>query len=248
MKGACAILALALGGCTVQDQLRAARGALEAVRGERAAEIARDPVRAYFEDRNMSEAVSDADEIADWCEEVADRWGDDALDDSPTFDQVCERLLPLLAPPDRPAPNTRAASAPSAPSAGPTGAVPALPARVRRAEGDHDPPGPGPISGDLHAGHGVNLSDAARRLEGELWGEATRWAVRWTDSIACRDALAEVHFALGAARVRGFTRMLGEVRSGDWAEAAYELRRSQWARQVGARAERIASTLEESCP
>lgn len=258
MRTACLLAVLVLAGCTVQDQLRAAKGALDALKRERAAETERDPVRAYFERRNMSEAVADQDEIADWCEEVADRWGDDALDDSPTYDQVCERLQELLSgalAADLAGTSAgvgtgatqrrgRIAGAPS--TRGITGAT--LPPAAAAAEGMHVPPGPGAVSGDLHAGRGVNVADAARRLERELWGEATTWAERWTESAACRDALAEVHYALGAARVRGFKRMLGEIRSGDWREAAYELKRSRWARQVGPRAERIASTLEESCP
>lgn len=254
---ACA-LALALGGCTVQDQLAAAKGALDALRSEQRAEIERDPIRAYFEARNMSEAAGDAEEMADWCEEVGDRWGDDALDDSPTYDQVCERLLlRLLAEPDCPDTPERAPRGAVRPTAAGTSlgtSVPqspppaSLPAAVAAAEGLHDPPAPGAVSGDLHGGHGANLSDAARRLEGQLWAEAVRWASRWTDAEACRGALAEIHYALGAARIREFTRMLGEIESADWPEAAYELRQSKWARQVGPRAERIAAALAEDCP
>lgn len=134
-------------------------------------------------------------------------------------------------------------SAPPEPPAAGSG----LPPAVRTAEGLHDPPSPGVASGDLHGGHGVNLSDAARRLERRLWDEALAWAGHWTDVDACREALAEVHYALGAARVREFARMLGELRSGDWPEAAYELRQSEWARTVGDRAERIAAALETEC-
>lgn len=253
-------LLLGAGGCTVQDQLAAAKGALGALRAEQAAETARDPVRAYYEERNMSEAAADLDELADWCEEARDRWGDDALDDSPTYDQVCEQLLQLLAaPPECPppalcpaaAPHTEPRAAAPAPIAAPPPAQPpptVLPPAAAEAEGLHDPPAPGAVSGDLHAGHGVNLTAATRALERELWAEARRWAALWTQTSGCRDALAEVHYALGAPRIRGFARMLGEVRSGDWAEAAYELRASEWARTVGARAERIAATLEEDCP
>ena len=237
-----------LAGCTLQDQLAAARGALDAVRGEQAAEAARDPVRAYFEDRNMSEAMADLDEIEDWCEEVRDRWGDDARDDSPTYDQVCERLVELLAEPECPAcPRPiRPESLPSA-SMAPPPAASALPAAVRDAEGLHDPPSPD-ANGFLHIGHGVNLSALAAAESAKLWREATDWADRWTDVPACRDALAEIHYALGAPSLRGFKRMLGEIESRDWTEAAYELRQSDWARTVGARAERIASTLAEDCP
>lgn len=121
-----------------------------------------------------------------------------------------------------------------------------LPPAVRTAEGLHDPPSPGAVTGDVHAGHGVNLTAAVRRLERELWAEASAWA-RWTDDEACRRALAEVHYALGAPAVQGFDRMRGEIASGDWKEAAYELRQSRWARQVGDRAERIAATLETEC-
>ena len=243
MRVALAVFGAAvLAGCTFQDQLAAARGALDAVRSQQAAEAARDPIRAYYEERNMSEAASDADEIADWCEEVRDRWGDDAVDDSPTYDQVCERLLQLLAPCSEFHGEGPALRAPAVPPA-----AAALPPAARAAEGHQPEPAPGAVSGELHAGHGVNLSDAARRLEAALWREAQEWASRWTEAAACRDALAEVHYALGASRIRGFQRMLGEIASEDWAEAAYELRSSEWARVVGDRAKRIARTLEEDC-
>ena len=240
-----ALVAVAAAGCTVQDQLAAAKGAVNALRAEQLAERERDPVRAYFEERNLSEAVGDADEIADWCEEARDRWGDDALDDSPTYDQVCELLLTRLTRPAEPCPDACPERVRTRPEAAPPAA--ALPPAVAAAEGLHDPPSPGAVSGDVHAGHGVNITDLANREAARLWREAAAWAGRWTDADACRDALAEVHYALGAARIRAFTRMLGEIESGDWKEAAYELRRSKWARQVGGRAERIARTLEVDC-
>lgn len=53
-------------------------------------------------------------------------------------------------------------------------------------------------------------------------------------------ALANMCFNLGWPRLSKFTLMLAALESGDWDEAAYQALDSQWAVQVGARAERIA--------
>jgi lysozyme len=53
-------------------------------------------------------------------------------------------------------------------------------------------------------------------------------------------ALANMAFNLGVPRLRQFRMMLAALDSGDWEAAASEALDSQWAKQVGARAQRIA--------
>lgn len=52
--------------------------------------------------------------------------------------------------------------------------------------------------------------------------------------------LANMAFNMGLARLLGFKRMLAALEAGDFAQAATEALDSKWARQVGARSERIA--------
>lgn len=149
---------------------------------------------------------------------------------------------PAAAPPAAPCP------CPECPAAVPPAtAPPAIPPAVSAAEGGQRPPYVGGPSGDVHLGEGVNLTALANAEAARLWREAAAWADQWTDAEQCRDALAEVHYALGAGRLRGFGRMLGELESRDWDQVGYELLQSEWARVVGARAERIASTLKRDC-
>ena len=64
-------------------------------------------------------------------------------------------------------------------------------------------------------------------------------------SEARRRALLNMAFNLGLPRLLGFTAMLADLESGDFAGAARETIDSRWARQVGARAQRIATLLAE---
>lgn len=56
--------------------------------------------------------------------------------------------------------------------------------------------------------------------------------------------LHQMCFNLGWPRLRGFVRTLAAIRRGDYAAAAQGMRESLWARQVGARAERLAKMME----
>lgn len=49
---------------------------------------------------------------------------------------------------------------------------------------------------------------------------------------------------LGWPKLRGFVRMFAAIRRGDYQAAAEAMRDSLWARQVGARAERLARLME----
>lgn len=55
-----------------------------------------------------------------------------------------------------------------------------------------------------------------------------------------QDALLNMCFNLGIGRLMNFRKMLGALERGDWHEAAAQALDSRWARQVGARANRIA--------
>jgi lysozyme len=56
--------------------------------------------------------------------------------------------------------------------------------------------------------------------------------------------LVNMAFNLGTAGLLKFAKALGAMRSGSYAEAALHMLDSPWARQVGARAQRLASQME----
>ncbi len=56
--------------------------------------------------------------------------------------------------------------------------------------------------------------------------------------------LANMAFNLGWPRLAGFRMMLAALQEHDWPAAAAAARDSRWARQVGARSERIATLFE----
>ena len=57
-------------------------------------------------------------------------------------------------------------------------------------------------------------------------------------------AMANMSFNLGRDRLRGFRRLLAALDRDDYRTAAKEMRDSQWAKQTGARAERLAVLME----
>lgn len=56
--------------------------------------------------------------------------------------------------------------------------------------------------------------------------------------------LANMAFNLGIVKLLGFRNTLAAMKAGDYAAAADGMRRSLWARQVGARADRLAQMME----
>jgi lysozyme len=70
--------------------------------------------------------------------------------------------------------------------------------------------------------------------------------IPWWDRLspARQRVLVNMCFNLGWTRLRGFVRTLAAIRRGDYAAAAQGMRESLWARQVGARAERLARIME----
>lgn len=81
-----------------------------------------------------------------------------------------------------------------------------------------------------------NIGDAAHSLD-----MAFPWWRKMSE--ARQRALLNMCFNMGLARLLGFTNMLNALRVNDWAAAAKEALDSDWAREVGARAQRIAATF-----
>lgn len=52
-------------------------------------------------------------------------------------------------------------------------------------------------------------------------------------------------FNMGEAALSGFKNTLAAINSGSWQQAAQGMRKSKWATQVGARAERLAKMMEQ---
>jgi len=65
-----------------------------------------------------------------------------------------------------------------------------------------------------------------------------------TWSPARQDALTDMMFNMGMTRFAGFKKMIGAIKTGAWITASREMLDSQWARQVGARAEELAKMVE----
>lgn len=109
--------------------------------------------------------------------------------------------------------------------------------------------------GKLTIGHGRNIEDKgvsateARYLLDADMAEAIddlNRGTNWWDRLDTvrRQVLVNMCFNLGWPRLRGFVRTLSAIRRGDYAAAAAGMRDSLWAKQVGARAERLARMME----
>lgn len=72
-------------------------------------------------------------------------------------------------------------------------------------------------------------------------------ALPWwgTLSEARQRALLNMRFNLGLSRLLGFKQMLTALQQGDYQTAAAQALDSQWAKQVGDRAQRIAALIRE---
>lgn len=110
-------------------------------------------------------------------------------------------------------------------------------------------------AGKLSIGVGRNLDDVGisreeamhllandvRRVIAEC--ELFPWYHR-LDSTRQR-VVANMLFNLGLARFKGFKNMIAALREHDYEKAATEMLDSKWARQVGARAERLAKMMRD---
>lgn len=109
--------------------------------------------------------------------------------------------------------------------------------------------------GKLTIGIGRNLTDrglSADEMEYLLQNDIdlavddlNRGAPWWDTLDPVRQrVLVNMCVNLGWPKLRGFVRMLAAARRGDYQAAAAAMRDSLWARQVGARAERLAQLME----
>lgn len=109
--------------------------------------------------------------------------------------------------------------------------------------------------GNLTVGFGRNLtSNPLTKAEGaylmqkpvsDLERDLDRLLPWWRNLNDVRqEVLANMCYNLGIKTLSAFTRMLFAAKIGDFALAAYEMRNSTWARQVGRRAERLAHEME----
>lgn len=109
--------------------------------------------------------------------------------------------------------------------------------------------------GKLTIGVGRNLADRGiSKAEAEFLLETDiglvedvldTWLSWWrTLSEVRQRVLANMCFNMGIAKLRGFKNTLAAMKTGDYEAAAAGMRRSLWARQVGARAERLAKMMK----
>lgn len=107
----------------------------------------------------------------------------------------------------------------------------------------------------IGVGHNLSvpLSDAAitQILDDDIRAHTAELEARWPfiqtlpDSPR-RAALLNMTFNLGVGGLLKFVQMLPAIEAGDWATAARAALASDWAKQVGDRALRIARQLEEN--
>lgn len=96
---------------------------------------------------------------------------------------------------------------------------------------------------------GINKSEAMMFLGGDIdvACAALDKALPWWRGLSDRrqQALANMCFNLGIEKLLGFANTLAAMKQGRYADAAAGMRNSLWAKQVGARAERLAKMMEE---
>lgn len=109
--------------------------------------------------------------------------------------------------------------------------------------------------GKLTIGVGRNLDDVgiskqeAMMLLGvdidKACADLDRFLPWWRDmSDARQQALANMAFNLGITKLQTFVNTLQAMKEGCYTDAAAGMRNSLWAKQVGARAERLATMME----
>lgn len=83
-----------------------------------------------------------------------------------------------------------------------------------------------------------DVREVCRQLDRELpWWKGLTWGRQ--------EALVNMGFNLGVARLLGFKNMLHAMQAGDYKRAAEEALDSKWAAQVGDRAKRVAKLIRE---
>lgn len=101
---------------------------------------------------------------------------------------------------------------------------------------------------DVHDGECWSEEEASLQLEADIataivgLDKACPW---WRSLDPVRsDALANMAFNLGVAKLLGFQNMLAALEAGNWAKASAQALSSHWAAEVGARATRIAAMFK----
>jgi lysozyme len=82
-----------------------------------------------------------------------------------------------------------------------------------------------------------DIKNASDRVEQEF-----PWASQLDE--ARHGALVNMCFNMGVGRLLGFHKFLAALEAGDFKTASTEMLQSQWAQQVGARAQRLAQQIE----
>lgn len=102
---------------------------------------------------------------------------------------------------------------------------------------------------DAQLGGGITMDEAEQLLVGDILRCKQELDLNfpwWRDmSDARKRALINMCFNLGITRLKGFKKMLAALEGGQWEKAYQEALHSKWARQVGARANRIAQMFVE---
>lgn len=94
--------------------------------------------------------------------------------------------------------------------------------------------------GISNAEAGFLLDNDIKRTTDELDAKWPKW--RELDDVRQR-VVVNMAFNLGVKRFLGFTKTLAAIGSGDYEEAAKQMLDSQWAKQVGERADRLAKMM-----
>ena len=113
-------------------------------------------------------------------------------------------------------------------------------------------------AGKLTVGYGRNLDDVGLsddEAAGLLHNDVSRSfyelskAFHWFDMLpfAAKRGLINMAYNIGLTRLCQFTKMLDALAKGDYDRAAEEALDSQWANQVGDRADRIAALYRSCC-
>lgn len=95
--------------------------------------------------------------------------------------------------------------------------------------------------------HGITLEEAMGFLQSDLQadGDALGTALPWMRTLdpARGEVLLEMAFNMGVKGLLAFKNTLADVQAGNYDKAADEMLASLWAKQVGARAQRLATQM-----
>ena len=95
---------------------------------------------------------------------------------------------------------------------------------------------------------GISRDEAMTLLHNDIDSHLreVRAALPWFDALdeVRQRAVVNMAFNLGVPKLMEFRNTLQAIADGDWRKAAAGMRASLWAKQVGARAERLAQMIE----